>query len=401
MAAPMVKTKHPGIFKRGGRYTIVYRVDGKQHKESARTLDDARRLKASRETDAQRGEHHRQTRTTLHEYALEWVERYQGRGRHGFRDLTRHEYRRMLKRYALKFFPSQLRVTDITPARIAGFVAWLCDEQAQDKALSDKTIRNILGALQACLATATREGLIRTNPARDVDLPYRPTAEDTEEDDIKAMNREQLTAILAALPEHQRLFFWFLAATGLRISEAIALQWRHLHLDVPNPHVKVRRGIVRGKPGPPKSRHSRRDVPLDHALVQALNKHHEETTWPGDEEPVFPASNGAPLHVSHLRHRVLMPARQAAGLPWVGFHAFRHTCATLLFAEGRNAVQVQRWLGHHSPAFTLATYVHLLDGDIGEPLNLAPQLPKGGNKVATEPTGTHLTAPQTPLARAA
>jgi integrase len=34
----------------------------------------------------------------------------------------------------------------------------------------------------------------------------------------------------------------------------------------------------------------------------------------------------------------------------------------------RNAVQVQRWLGHHSAAFTLATYVHLLDGDLGGPL---------------------------------
>jgi hypothetical protein len=33
-------------------------------------------------------------------------------------------------------------------------------------------------------------------------------------------------------------------------------------------------------------------------------------------------------------------------------------------------VQVQRWLGHHSAAFTLATYVHLLDGDIGAPLDL-------------------------------
>ena len=66
--------------------------------------------------------------------------------------------------------------------------------------------------------------------------------------------------------------------------------------------------------------------------------------------------------------RVLKPAREAACLGWVGFHAFRHTCASMLFAEGRNAVQVQRWLGHHSAAFTLATYVHLLDGDLGTPL---------------------------------
>lgn len=57
-------------------------------------------------------------------------------------------------------------------------------------------------------------------------------------------------------------------------------------------------------------------------------------------------------------------------MPWVGFHTFRHTCASLLFAQGRNAVQVQRWLGHHSAAFTLATYVHLLDGGVGEPLCL-------------------------------
>jgi integrase len=59
----------------------------------------------------------------------------------------------------------------------------------------------------------------------------------------------------------------------------------------------------------------------------------------------------------------------------------------MLFAEGRNAVQVQRWLGHHSAAFTLATYVHLLDGDLGIPLTvgLKPQtgasrrVDRGGN----------------------
>jgi integrase len=31
---------------------------------------------------------------------------------------------------------------------------------------------------------------------------------------------------------------------------------------------------------------------------------------------------------------------------------------------GRNAVKIQRWLGHHSPSFTLDTYVHLLDDDL-------------------------------------
>jgi integrase len=138
------------------------------------------------------------------------------------------------------------------------------------KLLSDKTIRNVMGPLRACLATATREGLIRSNPAREVDLPHRPTAEDVEDEEVKAMSREELTTLLGQFPETWRVFFWLLAATGLQISEAIALQWRHLDLDAPSPHVNVCRGVVRGRLGPPKSRHARREVPLDHALVLAL-----------------------------------------------------------------------------------------------------------------------------------
>ncbi|MDX6636141.1 MAG: hypothetical protein QOF06_2344 [Solirubrobacterales bacterium] len=77
---------------------------------------------------------------------------------------------------------------------------------------------------------------------------------------------------------------------------------------------------------------------------------------------------GKPLDPDNLYARVLRPAASEAGVEWAGFHTFRHTVASRLFAEGRNAVQVQRWLGHHSPSFTLDTYVHLLDPDLGAPL---------------------------------
>jgi hypothetical protein len=49
----------------------------------------------------------------------------------------------------------------------------------------------------------------------------------------------------------------------------------------------------------------------------------------------------------------------------VSFHAFRHTCASLLFANDKNIKQVQTWLGHADPAFTLRTYVHLMDDGVG------------------------------------
>ena len=65
---------------------------------------------------------------------------------------------------------------------------------------------------------------------------------------------------------------------------------------------------------------------------------------------------------------------EEAGAPWAGFHTLRHTCASILFESGRNIRQVQRWLGHHSPSFTLDTYVHLLDEGIGEGLALDVEL---------------------------
>ena len=70
---------------------------------------------------------------------------------------------------------------------------------------------------------------------------------------------------------------------------------------------------------------------------------------------------------------------EAAGVEWAGFHTFRHTVASRLFAEGRNVVQVQRWLGHHSASFTLDSYVHLLENDLGEPLQTAAPLPSGAS----------------------
>jgi integrase len=390
MAAKLERTSTPGVFKRGSRYVFSYRVSGKQRWESARTLEDARKAKAARHTDIGRGEFSERSRVTLHEYAREWVERYQGRGRRGFREHSRVEYRSALDRFALTYFPARTRLTDLTPSDVAGFVAWLCkqtkpaptkDDPKRTVLLSDKSVCNYTVPLRACLATAVREGLLRTNPARDIDLPHRATIEDHEVEDVKALARDELDTLLALMPEAHRLFFRVLASTGLRVSEAIALQWQHLQLDGSTPHVKVRRALVKQTMGAPKSRHSKRDVPLDDDLALALRERRRDSEWPGEQDIVFPVGNGSPIMPGNLRRRVLKPIAQEAGVPWVGFHTFRHTCATLLFAQGRNAVQVQHWLGHHSPAFTLARYVHLLDGDLGEPLALG-----GANTVQTSPT---------------
>src|SRR5450432_1314353 len=103
MAAPLVKTRTPGIYRRGSRYVFSYRVDGKQRWESCRTLEEARRAKSARHTDIGRGEFEESSRDTLHEFLRTWIKTYQGTGRRGYREETRDEDRRLLERHALRY----------------------------------------------------------------------------------------------------------------------------------------------------------------------------------------------------------------------------------------------------------------------------------------------------------
>jgi hypothetical protein len=80
----------------------------------------------------------------------------------------------------------------------------------------------------------------------------------------------------------------------------------------------------------------------------------------------------------------LKPAVRKAGLPWVSAHTFRHTAGSLLFEAGKNPKQVQEWLGHHDAAYTLNTYVHILDGGLGDADFLDHVVTVGGNRGATE-----------------
>jgi integrase len=91
------------------------------------------------------------------------------------------------------------------------------------------------------------------------------------------------------------------------------------------PRLRVSRAVVRGVAGAPKSRHGARIVPL-----------------PSD----------------------------FAVTP----RALRHTCPSLLIESELSLLRLQRWMGHHSPAFTLETHGHLIDGDLGPALELRQEL---------------------------
>jgi integrase len=386
-----IPTDTQGVYKRGSRYVIRYRVNGKPQWESLRTYDEARRAKKARDTDNDRGELQEDSRITLHEYLIGnpangepgWIDRYQGTGRRGYRQETRDEDRRLLTNFALRYFPADLRLLRVTPKTVSGFVAWLCDPAKQNgRELADSTVRNALKPLRAALATARREGLIRHNPATDVALPHRERIQ--EDEDLPRPFPDGVMEIVVSMihPKH-RPMYELLAATGVRRSELLALEIRHLHLTGDRPHVKIRQRVRRQRGnglviGPVKSRHARRDLPIPLDLADRLRS---RTAGRGPGDLVFTSEVDTLLDPDNLAERVLAPACAEAGVEWAGFHTFRHTVASRLFAAGRNAKQVQHWLGHHSASFTLDTYVHLLGGDLDEPL-----APQSAHEVHTYPT---------------
>jgi hypothetical protein len=97
MVLPLERTDVPGVYRRGSKFVVVYRVDGRQRKQAAETLADARALKLQRD-----GEARAQRRgPTLHEFSLSWLDRYAGSGHDSVRANTRRECRRLLVNLAL------------------------------------------------------------------------------------------------------------------------------------------------------------------------------------------------------------------------------------------------------------------------------------------------------------
>ena len=50
---------------------------------------------------------------------------------------------------------------------------------------------------------------------------------------------------------------------------------------------------------------------------------------------------------------------KANNLPHIRFHDLRHSCASLLFAQGVSLKEIQAWLGHSTIGTTANIYTHL------------------------------------------
>jgi len=350
----LVKTATPGIYRRGKRYVAIVRdADGRQAKRAAKTLAEARAIRASLTSAANEGDSIRETQLTVAAYFETWIATYAGRTSRGVRDATRDGYRAMMVTHVLP------EIGNVKLARLRQRDLKQLAEKLAGKGLAANTVRLAFAPLRAMLADAYGEEEIKRNPTVGLRLAQAQRQEADEETKAKALAPEELLRLLDELPSRWRLLFEFMAHTGLRIGEATALRWQDV--DLGRECVLVRRRWYRGTFAPPKSKYGRRDVPLSPGMGRALWARRGAAA---ESALVFPSATGGPLDTANLYRRVFKPAAARAGVGWATFHTLRHTCATLLFRHGMNAKQVQGWLGHHAASFTIDTYIHLLPDDL-------------------------------------
>lgn len=240
---------------------------------------------------------------------------------------------------------------------------------------STVTINHVIRMIGGIYQMAIRRGLWTSNPADRVERAFKGDHELSAIEDPQGEQATPETVLspdeIALLLNHAepglyKALLTFLAATGLRSGEALALRWADCQLGGKEPKIFVRRSLswthvhgedIRPRFYPPKTKSGHRMISVPAELATML-KAWKLQCPPSEMDLVFPNVDGTPLRRSVALRRGMWPALRRAGLRRVNMHSLRHSFASALIAAGSPVTEVQSILGHSSPAITLTVYAH-------------------------------------------
>ena len=218
--------------------------------------------------------------------------------------------------------------------------------------LAPKTVGHVVGLLHSICGFAIRRGwMAGENPCRYVDRPKsRP-----ESTDIRFLETDEVEALLQAVPVSDyghvyRVLYLAAVMTGARQGELLALRWQDIDWNAQR--VRIRRNIVRGEYGTPKSGRGR-SVPLADRLGGELDRLYRSTPFQADDDVVFcNPHTGKPMH-PHAVLKAYQRHLEAADVRRVRFHDLRHTFGTRMAGAGVPMRTLQEWMGHRDYKTTL------------------------------------------------
>jgi len=280
--------------------------------------------------------------------------------------VTYAQYRNTAWLHVIPYFETRgLRLDEITHEILQNFMDEKRGNGRMDGkgALSTVSLRHFRNILNQSLKAAVRGGLIPSNPCEGVILPKK------EQREVNFYTSEQLSELLQAV-RNDPLYPLLRVVTvyGLRRSELLGLQWDSV--DFTQNTLTIKHMVVKHdglfEKDKTKNAASRRTFPLVPDIRELLlglrSQEQENRRLFGreyHESPyIFKWASGKPLSPDYVSHR-FSDLLEKHNLPHIHFHDLRHSCASLLIAQGFGLKDVQEWLGHADIAMTANIYAHL------------------------------------------
>ena len=214
-----------------------------------------------------------------------------------------------------------------------------------------ETTNHLRHLLSKVMGTAVNWDYVPNNPVRGVKMPER-----TLKRPHRFLTAEEVRRLIAASKEPIHTIVLLATMTGLRIGEILALRWGRV--DLLRGTLLVAETCYKGHFGSPKTRASKREVPLAPAVVRELKACYSRSAERSPSALVFATNHGAPLAADNRRKKALRTACKRAGLQRIDWHTLRHTHGTLLHSQGTPLKVAQAQLGHSHMATTLDVYTH-------------------------------------------
>lgn len=222
---------------------------------------------------------------------------------------------------------------------------------------------------------AVNNDLIDTNPAKRIISPRKPEKVGQL---AEFWDKDQLNYFFSCLnPEkepYKFVLFRVLAYTGVRIGECLALEWEDI--DFHRKTLSVNKTLAYGVHGktivnPPKTRASRREVPMDDTTLSYLRKwkiaQHVYLTGPyrvkSKHQLVFCTSHNRHYRIDKPGMWLATVERKNDITPRISLHKLRKSYVSNLLIAGVPVSTVQKLVGHSDPRITLAIYAFVSKND--------------------------------------
>ncbi len=251
----------------------------------------------------------------------------------------------------------EIRLRDVTSEQVQALIRLKIES-----GLSVQTATHIRNVISAVFNHAKqRKAFHGDNPVVGVRMPEMRRKE------RHALGFAQAGALVKALSTPVKEMVLVAIVTSLNVAELLGLTWKWVNLtdgsvtvageELPGRTLGVRQNFYRGSLGSVKVKTRRRNVPLPSGVVAALQAMKSASSFNQPDDFVFCSGTGTPLNEGNTMRRVVKPVAKKLDMPWLGWHVFRHTHATLADRVGMAPTDRQAQLGHADYRMTML-YTH-------------------------------------------